>query len=120
MDQRDALEPGKLGLEELQVELKALRQQVAALVALLELQEAQLSAHESSIARLDRILMELLTGRTWRTLSAAGKLIGKLAPSRVISQKVTVRSGSYLVCDEPKANDGRPRSGKISVRGWCL
>jgi O-antigen biosynthesis protein len=121
MDRQDSLEARfQHAVEELQSELKLSHRQIETLLEILERQQAQLSANESSIARLDRILMELLTGRTWRTLSAAGKLIKKLAPLRAISQDVTVRNGSYLVCDEPKANDRRPRSGKITVRGWCL
>lgn len=121
MDGQDSLEPQlERALDELQSELKLSQRQIQTLLEIVERQEARLSAHESSIARLDRILMELLTGRTWRTLSAAGKLIKRLAPSRGVSQQVSVHNGSYLVCDEPKANDQRPRSGKIAVRGWCL
>jgi O-antigen biosynthesis protein len=121
MDRQDSLQAQlQRALEELQSKLKFSQRQIEALLEVVERQEAQLSAHESSIARLDRILMELLTGRTWRTLSAAGKLIKKFAPSRSISHEVVFRNGSYLVCDEPKANDRRPRSGKITVRGWCL
>jgi O-antigen biosynthesis protein len=121
MDRQDFLEAQlQRELEELQSELKFSQRQIETLLEIVERQEAQLSAHESSIGRLDHILMELLTGRTWRTLSAAGKLIKKLAPSRTVSPEVMVRNGSYLVCDEPKANDRRPRSGKITVRGWCL
>src|SRR5436190_19723676 len=117
MDRQDSLEAQlQRALEELQSKLKFSQQQIEALLEIVERQQAQLSANESSIARLDRILMELLTGRTWRTLSAAGKLIKKLAPLRAISNDVTVRNGSYLVCDEPKANDRRPRSGKSTVR----
>jgi O-antigen biosynthesis protein len=121
MDRQDSTEAQlQRALEQLQSHLNLSQRQIETLSQIVERQEAQLSAHESSIGRLDRILMELLTGRTWRTLSAAGKLIKKLAPPRAGSPEVTVRNGSYLVCDEPKANDRRPRSGTITVRGWCL
>ncbi|MGI9072099.1 MAG: glycosyltransferase [Bryobacteraceae bacterium] len=124
MEQQDSLEArldqSQRTIEQLQSELKASQRQIEILLELIERQDAQLIAHESSIARLDRILMELLTGRVWRTLRAAGNLVKKFAPSPVVSPEVIVRNGSYLVCDEPKPNDRRPRSGKITVRGWCL
>jgi GT2 family glycosyltransferase len=67
--------------------------------------------------------MELLSGRVWRTLSAAGSLVKRILPSRYSSTGDLVvrgRGNSYLVCDEPKTRDLRPRSGTISVRGWAL
>ncbi len=121
MDRQDSLEAQlQQAVEQLQSELRGSQRQIRSLVELIERQSIQLSAQESSIARLDRILMELLTGRTWRTLRAAGDLIKKFAPSQAVSQQVISRNGSYLVCDEPKLSDRTPRSGKITVRGWCL
>jgi GT2 family glycosyltransferase len=107
-------------LKQLELELKVSQRQIETLSALIERQDAQLSAHDSSIARLDRILMELLTGRTWRALQMAGKLIKRFVPSSAVSTAVMARNGSYLVCDEPKVSDRKPRSGKIAIRGWCL
>ncbi|MFL6351519.1 MAG: glycosyltransferase [Bryobacteraceae bacterium] len=124
MDGQDSLEArldeAQRTLEQLQSELKGCHRQIEILLELVERQDAQLIAHESSIARLDRIIMEILTGRVWRTLRAAGNLVKKIAPSGAVSQEPIARKGSYLVCDEPKLNDRRPRSGKISIRGWCL
>lgn len=117
-DPADAqLKPANESIQQLQEQLKASQRQIAAMLELLEKHDSQITAQESSIARLDRILMEILTGRTWRTLRAAGDLIRKLTPARGSSG-----SGrrSYLVCDEPKPHDRKPRTGKISVRGWCV
>lgn len=124
MEPQDSLEArldqAQRTLERLQAELKGSQRQIEVLLEVIERQDAQIIAHESSISRLDRILMELLTGRVWRTLRAAGNIVKKFTPSRAASPDETVRNGSYLVCDEPKPNDRRPRSGKITVRGWCL
>lgn len=105
-------------LSKLQSEFAASERQIARILEILETQQSQLAMQDASIARLDRILMELLTGRTWRTLRAAGKLISRLTPGRVNGRPGDPRA--YLVCDEPKPNDMTPRTGKIAVRGWCL
>src|SRR5437588_4234155 len=121
MDRQDSLEAQlQQALEQLQAELKTSQQQIRNLLEVIERQSVQLASQESSIARLDRILMELLTGRTWRTLRAAGDLIKRFAPSRAASEQGIARNGSYLVCDEPKITDRKARSGNIAVRGWCL
>ena len=108
-------------LRALRSEIKAGQEQLARLVELVEKQQAQLAFHESSIARLDRILMEMLTGRTWRTLRATGELLKRIAGSRPGRYAgVLTRKRCYLVCDEPTLKDWRPRSGTFAVRGWCL
>lgn len=114
------LHEAQRALKQLESELKLSQRQIETLSAVIERQDAQLNAHESSIARLDRILMELLTGRTWRALQMAGKVIKRFVPSSAVASQGMARNGSYLVCDEPKANDRRPRSGKIAIRGWCV
>ena len=121
MNQQDSLDHGQDAAEELrklQSQFAASERHMARVLEILESQESQLAAQHASIARLDRILMELLTGRTWRTLRAAGKLLGKLAPGR--SNGISGDSHAVLACDEPKVSDLTPRSGKIAVRGWCL
>ena len=116
-------------LRRLQSELLETQQQVTRLLNLLEKQQARLNAQETSVARLDRILMEILTGRTWRALRFAGDMAKKILPSRVASRSASKssvateagrRTKSYLVCDDPKPTDARPRGGKVVVRGWCL
>jgi len=107
-------------LRRLQDEQKAARRQIGALLELIEKHDSQLTAHETSIARLDRILMEILTGRTWRTLRAAGDLIRKLTPARSGDSVSHSSKRSYLMCDEPKPGDRRARTGKVAVRGWSV
>jgi GT2 family glycosyltransferase len=127
MVQQDELEAqlraSNEALEQLRSEFRISQRQLTRALELLDKQQLQLTTHETSIARLDRILMELLSGRVWRTLSATGKLVKRILPSRYSSTGEMVargRENSYLVCDEPKARDLRPRSGTISVRGWAL
>ncbi|MBV8069191.1 MAG: glycosyltransferase [Acidobacteriaceae bacterium] len=108
---------------QLRAELRVVQRQLARALEMLEHQQTQLAAHDTSIARLDRILMELLTGRLWRTLRAAGQMVARFLPTPAGSEEAAVvrgRHNSFLVCDEPKATDLRPRSGLVIVRGWCL
>lgn len=123
MSQQDPLEAqlkaANESLRQLQDELKASQRQISALVDLVEKHDAQLTSQDTSIARLDRILMEILTGRTWRTLRAAGDLIRKLSPARGGAASASGRR-SYLVCDDPKPNDRKPRTGKVAIRGWAV
>lgn len=117
------LESANETIRRLQSELKASQRELARLLEIVEKQQLQLTSHETSIARLDRILMELLTGRLWRTLQAAAKLAKKFIPSRASSQDLSLPAGwkgSYLVIDEPKVTDMKPKSGNVRVRGWCL
>jgi O-antigen biosynthesis protein len=108
----------------LESELKTAQQQITRLLELLERQQNQLNAHESSIGRLDRILMEILTGRAWRALRATADLAKRIIPSgfgRDSTGSVALtHKRSYLACEEPKATDRKPRSGNIAIRGWCL
>jgi GT2 family glycosyltransferase len=105
-------------LQKLRAEFAASERQIARILEILEIQQSQLTSQDASIARLDRILMDLLTGRTWRTLRAAGRFLGRLTPGRANGTSGDPRA--FLVCDEPKPNDTTPRTGKIAVRGWCL
>jgi GT2 family glycosyltransferase len=117
MSEQEVLE----ALRRLQEEQKATQRQMGAILELLEKHESQITAQETSVARLDRILMEILTGRTWRTLRAAGDLIRKLTPARGDGSSVA-RGGkrSYLVCDEPRPSDRKARTGKVAIKGWCV
>lgn len=116
-------------LKRLQSELTETQLQVTRLLNLLEKQQIRLNTQETSIARLDRILMEILTGRTWRALRFAGDFAKKLLPSRTAlglraGSSMATQSGknvlSYLACDDPKPTDLRPRGRRVIVRGWCL
>lgn len=125
MNQQDSLEAqleaANEALRKLRAEMRVVQRQLARALDMLENQQDQLTAHDTSIARLDRILMELLTGRLWRTLRTVGQFVSRFLPSGSgDTVMVRGRDNSVLVCDEPKASDQKPRSGLISVRGWCL
>ncbi len=118
------LEAANEALRQVQAELRASQRQLKRILELVEKHQLQLSSHESSIARLDRITMEMLTGRVWRTLRAAGNLAKRFVPGSGDSDGDSVvlnsRQRSFLVCDEPKASDLALRSGTITVKGWCV
>jgi GT2 family glycosyltransferase len=119
------LEAAQETIRDLQAELRASQRQLKRLLELVEKHQLQLASHESSINRLDRILMELLTGRVWRTLRAAGNLAKRFVPGSggdgdADTVALSSRRRSFLVCDEPKASDLTLRSGIITVRGWSV
>ena len=118
------LEAANEALRQIQLELRSSQRQLKRILELVEKHQSQLVAHESSIARLDRIIMEMLTGRVWRTLRAAGDLAKRFVPRPNGSDSSSVvlnsRQRSFLVCDEPKPSDLALRSGIISIRGWCV
>src|SRR5579884_49511 len=119
---QEQLEATKQRVRQLEKQLELVNKQTAGILELLAKQEKRLAEHESSIARLDRILMELITGRTWRTLRATGELVKRLLPGRSGSgdSVALTNQKSYLTCDEPKRGDKTPRTGEITIRGWCL
>src|SRR3954451_19245824 len=97
--------------------------QLTQILEILESQGESLRAQQTSIARLERIQMEMITGRAWRALRAATDLVKRFVPAsrRSSSDSVALTEKvSYLVCDEPSSKDKTPRSGLITVRGWCL
>ncbi len=118
------LEAANESLRQVQAELRASQRQLKRVLELIEKHQLQLASHESSIARLDRIIMEMLTGRVWRTLRAAGELAKRFVPrsgdGNADSLVLNSRQRSFLVCDEPKPSDLALRSGSITVRGWCV
>ncbi len=118
------LETANEALRQVQAELRASQRQLKRVLELVEKHQLQLVSHESSIARLDRIIMEMLTGRVWRTLRAAGDLAKRFVPrgggNNADSAVLNSRQRSFLVCDEPKPSDLALRSGSITVRGWCV
>ncbi len=119
---KEELEATNQRLRQLEKQLELIQEQAAGILEFLRKQERRLADHESSIARLDRILMEILNGRTWRTLRATGDLVKRLFPKRTGSSASVALTDqkSFLICDEPKSGDKTPRSGQITVRGWCL
>lgn len=119
---QEQLEATSQRIKQLEKQLEVAHKQTAAILDVIAKQEKRLADHESSLARLDRILMELITGRTWRTLRATGDLVKRLLPGRSGSADsiALTNQKSYLMCDEPKRGDKTPRTGEITIRGWCL
>lgn len=109
-------------IQQLEKQLELANKQTAGILELLDKHERQIAQQESTVARLDRILMEVITGRTWRTLRATGELVKYLLPKRGGSTNTVALTNdkSFLVCDEPKRGDKTPRTGQITIRGWCL
>ncbi len=110
-------------IRHLESELKHSNFRMTQVLEALESHQEKLRAQQTSIARLERIQMEMITGRAWRALRAATDLVRRFVPvsRRSSSDSVALTEKlSYLVCDEPKSKDKTPRSGIITVRGWCL
>jgi GT2 family glycosyltransferase len=108
-------------VQQLREELRASERHLARVLELLDGQQTQIVAQQASIARLDRNFMDLTTGRVWRTLRAAGEIAKKVLPAGQRDDSFSSgQKNTYLVCDEPRPTDTRPRSGVITVRGWCL
>jgi GT2 family glycosyltransferase len=118
----ERLKAAREEIRQLRSELRASEVHLARTLEMLEAQQGQLDSHQASIVRVDRILMDLTTGRLWRTLRAAGSIVKKFLPSDTAngSSPNVGRKNTILVCDEPLVTDTRPRSGPVTVRGWCL
>jgi O-antigen biosynthesis protein len=110
-------------IQQLRSELRASEQHLARTLEMLEAQREQIDNHQASIVRLDRVFMDVTTGRLWRTLRATGNIVKKFLPESRSESNGTATAGrknTHLVCDEPQATDTRPRTGSVTVRGWCL
>src|SRR4051794_3584282 len=110
-------------IRQLESELKQSNFRITQVLEAVESQGESLRAQQTSIARLERIQMEMITGRAWRALRAATDLVRRFVPGsrRSSSDSVALtKKLSYLVCDEPLPRDKTPRSGIVTVRGWSL
>ncbi|HMF74181.1 MAG TPA: glycosyltransferase family 2 protein [Bryobacteraceae bacterium] len=118
----ERLKAAQQEIRQLRSELRASELHLARTLEMLEAQQGQLDSHQASIVRVDRVLMDLTTGRLWRTLRAAGNLVKKFLPANAENGASPNfgRKNTILVCDEPLVTETRPRSGLITVRGWCL
>jgi O-antigen biosynthesis protein len=115
------LEATREEIQQLRAELRTSQLHLVRVLELLDRQQAQIVSQQASIARLDNNFMDLTTGRVWRTLRAAGEIAKKILPAGQRDDELSSgQSNTYLVCDEPRATDSRPRSGMVAVRGWCL
>ena len=106
----------------LEAEVESLKQRLEMMLQMFEEQHAQITAQESALERMDHTIHALISGRTWRLISLPGRIARRflLSDLKQKFKRVQARSAIFLVCDEPAANDTRPRSGNIVVSGWCL
>ncbi len=88
------LEAANKKLSQLEAELATSQRQIARLLELIAKQQDRADLQQSSIVRLDRTLMEMLTGRTWRTLRSFGELAKKITRSGTVGGAPAVDSGS--------------------------
>jgi GT2 family glycosyltransferase len=111
-------------ISQLKAELRTSERSVARLLEMFEEQQRLVNTQQATIVRIERVLMDVVTGRVWRTLRAAGNVIKKIIPGGDLSSNgtahLTARRNTYLVCDEPLASECRPRRGRITVRGWAV
>jgi len=140
MNQTDSLE-GMLAasrdeVDQLRADLKASEKQLARLLEMFEEQQRQVNSQQATLVRVERILMDVVTGRLWRTLRAVGSVVKTIIPGEGGGQRRMLSNGdaspgsnghgplvakrnTHLTIDEPSPDESRPRRGKINVRGWA-
>jgi GT2 family glycosyltransferase len=122
-------------VDQLRTELKASERQLARLLAMFEEQQRQVNSQQATLVRVERILMDVVTGRLWRTLRAVGGVVKAIIPgegglnrlpsngetSNVVNGNsgLIARRNTHLTIDEPNPDESKPRRGKITVRGWA-
>src|SRR5947199_10739822 len=100
-------------IRHLESELEQSNFRMTQVLEALESHAQKLRAQQTSIARLERIQMEMITGRAWRALRAATDLVKRFVPAsrRSSSDSVALTEKlSYLVCDAPSLKDQTTRS----------
>jgi GT2 family glycosyltransferase len=111
-------------ISQLKAELRTSERNVARLLEMFEEQQRIVNTQQATLVRIERVLMDVVTGRVWRTLRAAGNVIKKVIPGTETHANGTshllARKNTYLVCDEPLASECRPRRGQVTVRGWSV
>jgi GT2 family glycosyltransferase len=131
MNQTDSLEDllaaSRAEVSQLRSELRESERQLVRLLEMFEEQQRQVNSQQATLVRVERILMDVVTGRLWRTLRAVGGVVKAIMPGEGGQYKngsnghsgLIARRNTHLICDEPNPDDSRPRSGKITVRGWA-
>ncbi len=110
---------------QLRASLKASESQIARLLEMFEEQQRQINSQQATLVRMERMMMDVVTGRLWRTLRAVGGFVKAVIPGEGRngraegSRNLIARRNTFLMCDEPNPDEGHPRSGKIAVRGWA-
>ncbi len=110
-------------ISQLKTELRTSEKNIARLLEMFEEQQRLVNNQQAALLRVENTLTEVVTGRIWRTLKAAGAIVQRVMPGKsglTKGQRLIARRNTVLVCDEPTPDDANPRSGKITVRGWTL
>ena len=110
-------------INQLKAELRTSERNVARLLEMFEEQQRIVNTQQATLVRIERVVMDVVTGRVWRTLRAAGNVIKRIVPGETFANGTShlrARRNTYLVRDEPLASECRPRRGKITVRGWSV
>jgi O-antigen biosynthesis protein len=139
MNQTDSLEAllsvSRDEVDQLRTELRASERQLARLLEMFEQQQRQVNSQQATLVRVERILMDVVTGRLWRTLRAVGGVVKAIMPGEGGQRRLALtgetlngvngssalvaRRNTHLTIDEPNPDESRPRRGKITVRGWA-
>src|ERR1700733_13238037 len=84
MNQTDSLEAllaaSREEVDQLRTELRASERQLARLLEMFEEQQRQVNGQQATLLRVERILMDVVTGRLWRTLRAVGGVVKAIIP----------------------------------------
>ena len=104
-------------IDRLRTELRASERHIARLLEMFEQQQRQVNSQQATLVRMERMLMDVVSGRVWRALRTMGSVVRKVIPG---DGSLIARKNTYLVCDEPNPQEDRPRSGEIHVRGWTV
>ena len=128
------LATSRLEMDQLRTELRASERQVARLLEMFEEQQRQVNSQQATLVRVERILMDVVTGRLWRTLRAVGGIVKAILPGEGEQRRLSLngevsngnghahliaRRNTHLTIDEPNPDESRPRRGKITLRGWA-
>jgi GT2 family glycosyltransferase len=139
MNQTDSLEAllaaSRDEVDQLRTELRASERQLARLLEMFEEQQRQVNGQQATLTRVERILMDVVTGRLWRTLRAVGSVVKTIIPGEEGYRRpllngessngnhgnagLIAKRNTHLTIDEPTPDGDRPRRGKITVRGWA-
>jgi GT2 family glycosyltransferase len=134
-DSTEGLAASREEVEQLRTELRASERQLARLLEMFEEQHRQVNSQQATLVRVERILMNVVTGRLWRTLRAVGGVVNAIIPGQAGQRRLALngetvnganghsgliaRRNTHLTIDEPNPHESRPRHGKITVRGWA-
>ena len=86
-----------------------------------EEQQRIVNTQQATLVRIERVLMDVVTGRVWRTLRAAGNVIKKIMPGVGTNpygeSQLRACQKHLLVCDEPLALSAVPDAAKSPYAG---